>query len=264
MFPINGKYRRKPNVGLYLKNERTKNMLLNKNWKMLYNGETLPCKGFPVSMYQTLLSNGKIDDPYYGENQYEALELSRNSCEFTCEFQPEGELFTNDKVFLRFYGIDTVAEVYLNNDILFTSDNMFITYEYEVKSLLKRGLNTIRIKIFSPLTYAEEKFRERPLYGVEGTIPGYQHIRKAHYMYGWDWGMQLPDMGIWRDVELVGKSVCEICGASYKQEFKDNYKKLVLTVTPELRPFVIKPVAAFRNRAVRRKKPCFKKTRSSV
>ena len=242
MFPINGKYRRKPNVGLYLKNERTKNMLLNKNWKMLYNGETLPCKGFPVSMYQTLLSNGKIDDPYYGENQYEALELSRNSCEFTCEFQPEGELFTNDKVFLRFYGIDTVAEVYLNNDILFTSDNMFITYEYEVKSLLKRGLNTIRIKIFSPLTYAEEKFRERPLYGVEGTIPGYQHIRKAHYMYGWDWGMQLPDMGIWRDVELVGKSVCEICGASYKQEFKDNYKKLVLTVTPELRPFVIKPV----------------------
>lgn len=216
-------------------------MLLNKNWKMLYNGEVLPCKGFPVSMYQTLLSNGKIDDPYYGENQYDAAELSRMDCEFICEFEPLGEMLWEDRVFLRFYGIDTLAEVYLNGDLLFTSDNMFITYEYEVKNLLRKGRNVLRVKISSPLAYAEEKFRERPLYGVEGTIPGYQHIRKAHYMYGWDWGMQLPDMGIWRDVELVGKSLCEITGASYKQEFKDGYKKLSLTVIPELRPFVIRP-----------------------
>lgn len=217
-------------------------MLLNKNWKMVYKGETLPCRGFPVSMYRTLLVNGKIDDPYYGENQYDALELSRSGCEFICEFEPDGEIFSEDKVFLRFYGIDTLSEVYLNDNILFGTDNMFVTHEYEVRGLLKRGTNTVKVKIFSPLEYAEEKFSERPLYGVEGTVPGYQHIRKAHYMYGWDWGMQLPDMGIWRKAELVGKSVCEICGAYYKQEFKNNRKKLILTVVPELKPFVIRPV----------------------
>ena len=28
------------------------------------------------------------------------------------------------------------------------------------------------------------------------------HIRKAHYMYGWDWGAHLPDAGIFRPVSL--------------------------------------------------------------
>ena len=27
-------------------------------------------------------------------------------------------------------------------------------------------------------------------------------IRKAHYMYGWDWGPVLPDAGLWREVKL--------------------------------------------------------------
>lgn len=133
-------------------------MLLNKNWKMLYKGEVLPCRGFPVSMYRTLLVNGKIDDPYYGENQYEALELSREDCEFICEFEPDGEIFAEDKVFLRFYGIDTLSEVYLNDNILFSTDNMFNTYEYEVRGLLKRGANTVRVKIFSPLITPRKNF----------------------------------------------------------------------------------------------------------
>ena len=124
--------------------ERTTAMLLNKNWKMLFNGEILPCRGFPVSMYRTLLANGRIDDPYYGENQYDAKELSRKDCEFICEFEPEGEIFAEDKVFLRFFGIDTLSEVYLNGNILFGGDNMFVTYEYEIRGLLKRGLNTPR------------------------------------------------------------------------------------------------------------------------
>src|SRR5699024_9529664 len=29
-------------------------------------------------------------------------------------------------------------------------------------------------------------------------------LRKAHCMYGWDWGPRLPDAGIWRPVSLLG------------------------------------------------------------
>lgn len=217
-------------------------MLINKHWKMIYNNEELPCKGFPVSMYQTLIANGRIDDPYYGENQYDALELSRSDCEFICDFEPEGEMLFKDKVFLRFYGLDTLAEVYLNDNFLFTSDNMFVTCEHEVKELLKTGTNTLRVKFSSPLNYAEEKFKARPLFGVEGTVSGYQHIRKAHYMYGWDWGMQLPDMGIWRNVELIGKSLCEIKGAYYHQSFTEDLRRLTLTVKPEFNLFGVRPL----------------------
>ncbi|MFA9381057.1 MAG: glycoside hydrolase family 2 protein, partial [Acetanaerobacterium sp.] len=33
---------------------------------------------------------------------------------------------------------------------------------------------------------------------------GFSHIRKAHCMFGWDWGPRLPDAGIWRDISLLG------------------------------------------------------------
>ena len=33
-----------------------------------------------------------------------------------------------------------------------------------------------------------------------GAMKGNQYIRKAHSMFGWDWGAQLPDMGIWRNI----------------------------------------------------------------
>lgn len=217
-------------------------MLLNKNWKLIYQNRTLPCKTFPVSMYQTLMANGKIDDPYYGENQYAAKELSRESCEFFCEFVPEADLFSEDKIYLRFYGIDTVSEVFLNDQSILKTDNMFITYECEVQAILKKGINRLSVKISSPLCFAEEAYKARPLYGVEGTVPGYQHIRKAHYSFGWDWGPQLPDMGIWRDVEIVGKTLCEIKSINFKQEFSDDLSSLTLTVSPELKLLGVRPL----------------------
>lgn len=217
-------------------------MLINKNWILIFRSRAYPCRTFPVSMYQTLIANGKLDDPYYGENQYEARELSRENCEFYCDFTPEVDLFEKDKIYLKFHGIDTISEVFLNGVFLFNTDNMFITYVHEVKSLLKKGVNRLTVKISSPLAYAEEAYANRPLYGVDGTVPGYQHIRKEHCSFGWDWGPQLPDMGIWRDVELVGKSLCEIKSVYYKQDFSPDFKSLTLTLRPELGLIGIKPL----------------------
>ena len=217
-------------------------MLLNKNWKMKYKNQEYLCKRFPVSMYQTLIMNGKTDDPYYGENQYEARELSRDDCEFYCDFVPEGELFQSEKITMTFYGLDTLAQVYLNGDLLFSSDNMFVTYRHDVTQNLLKGNNRLTVKFSSPLVFAENAYKDRPLYGVEGTVPGYQHIRKAHYSFGWDWGPQLPDMGIWRDVELSGASVCRIDSVYFKQDFSDDYKKLTLTVIPQIDLWDIKPL----------------------
>ena len=217
-------------------------MLLNKNWKMKYKNREYPCKRFPVSMYQTLIMNGAADDPYYGENQYEAKELSRESCEFFCDFVPEGELFRNEKIIMTFHGLDTLAQVYLNGDLLFNSDNMFVTCRHDVTQNLLKGNNRLSVKFSSPLVYAENAHRDRPLFGVESTIPGYQHIRKAHYSFGWDWGPQLPDMGIWRDVELTGSSVCSIDSVYFKQNFSDDFKKLTLTVIPRINLWDIKPL----------------------
>lgn len=35
-------------------------------------------------------------------------------------------------------------------------------------------------------------------------MTGFPNLRKAHCMFGWDWGPRLPDAGIWRDISLIG------------------------------------------------------------
>lgn len=34
-------------------------------------------------------------------------------------------------------------------------------------------------------------------------MEGFPHLRKAHCMFGWDWGPRLPDAGIFREVSLL-------------------------------------------------------------
>ena len=49
-------------------------------------------------------------------------------------------------------------------------------------------------------------------------MKGCSHLRKPHCMFGWDWGPQLPDTGIWRPVELCAFSGARIADIRVKQE----------------------------------------------
>lgn len=208
---------------------------LDKNWTMSVNDteEKLSCGGLPVSMYQTLLKNNRMDNPYYGENEYLARELSRSNCAFYKSFEADERLIAHDKVFLRFYGVDTLSEIYLNGVLLGTTDNMFRTYEYDVKSLLKAGENRLEVRISSPLEYVEKAYEKRKIYGVDTTVNGYPHLRKCHCMFGWDWGPQLPDMGVWRSVELIAANAGIMRNVYAVQRYSKDYSALTLTVSHE-------------------------------
>ena len=54
---------------------------------------------------------------------------------------------------------------------------------------------------------------EDPLNG--DYIPGIPHLRKAHHMFGWDWGPKLPDMGIWRNISIIGYDKARINDAEH-------------------------------------------------
>ena len=81
---------------------------------------------------------------------------------------------------------------------------MHRTYEFDVTKNIVIGQNKIQVCIYSPIEYIKTKQSEDRLWGVNSTMDGFPHIRKAHYMYGWDWGPALPDIGIWREAQLVG------------------------------------------------------------
>ncbi|MDE5742147.1 MAG: glycoside hydrolase family 2 protein [Oscillospiraceae bacterium] len=158
----------------------------------------------PASVYDTLIGAGRIPDPYYGENQYAAFEVSKADYIFEHVFFADEDIIGCEKIYLRFRGIDTAADVFFNGAPIGKTENMHRTYEFDITGKIKEGGNTVSVYIFSPVECIRRMQEKEKLWGVNSTTEGFPHIRKAHYMFGWDWGPSLPDMGIWRGVELVG------------------------------------------------------------
>ncbi len=189
---------------------------LNQHWTMLDGEKRYPCQ-VPCSVYDTLLQAGAIPDPYVGENQWDAAAVSDRDFTFETRFDAPAPLLACDQVLLRFDGIDTLAEVLLNGAKLGETDNMHRVWTYDVTDRLNPAGNVLTVAIHSPNRYIAQLQAQRPLTGVSSTTPGYPWLRKAHCMFGWDWGPVLPDMGIWRGVSLVGQTAGAIRGVYYTQ-----------------------------------------------
>ena len=173
-------------------------LCLNGTWHL--TGAGYDCTGtIPGSVYSFLLNNRLMEDPYYRQNELEALKLMENEFTFskTFDFTPTG-----DKVLLHCDGLDTLCDIYINGEHVAYTDNMHRTYEFDVTELLTEGENEIVI-VFHPVNaYIKEKQQQEPLRGTKDCMEGFGHLRKAFCMMGWDWGPRLPDAGIWKDISL--------------------------------------------------------------
>lgn len=208
------------------------------DWKMKRNEKVYQCGSLPISMYKCLMDCGEIpSNPYEGLNEYLLTDLSREDCEFYNNFFVDEKLLKNEKIFLKFDGVDTIADVFLNGTKIGSCDNMFRTYTFDVKDILVCGKNSLSVQIKSPLEFIEKKQQERPVWGVESTISGYPHIRKAHYMFGWDWGPKLPDLGICGDVALVCENYVQIKGVYVNQHLSQNLDIIRLDIDVELKRY---------------------------
>lgn len=158
----------------------------------------------PGSVLSALLDAGKIENPYDRENEYEARELLAKDYSFETEFCVDKANLKKENQVLVCEGLDTFAEVYLNGMLIGSADNMHRTWRFDCRNILQE-YNTLRIDFHSALTrartYPETPGREITQVPA-GCMAGNQYVRKAHSMFGWDWGAQLPDMGIWREIYL--------------------------------------------------------------
>lgn len=206
-----------------------KTMVLNQNWLMSRVGdnETIPAT-VPGSVYGDLLAAGKMEDPFWKDNEDEALKLMDFDYQYTSSFDCDEDLLASDEVILRFNGLDTIADVYLNDVFLGHAENMHRIWEYSVKNILKTEGNTLRVYFYSPTKYIADAFEKSPTLGTEDAMNGFVHIRKAHCMFGWDWGAHLPDAGIWRDVVLMGIDTARLESVEVLQFHEDAGVRIVI------------------------------------
>ena len=164
----------------------------------------------PGSVYHDLLTAGEIPDPFYRDNENEALKLMDNDFVYSCSFTVPASLLENDAVVLHCDGLDTLATVTVNGCLVGTAKNMHRTYEFDVKSVLRAGENEISVKFDSPTRFIKEAYALSRADGSSDAMVGFPLIRKAHCMFGWDWGPRLPDAGIWRDISILGVRTARI------------------------------------------------------
>lgn len=156
----------------------------------------------PGSVYTNLLETGEMENPYFGENEYQAIEIAKRDYEFEKTIVVKKEELEANQIDLVFEGIDTLTEIYWNETKIAETENMHRIYRFPIKQYLKEGKNTLRVHFHSALEYVQKKHKERPIWGVDTTVGGFSQLRKAHYMFGWDWGPVLADMGFYRSVAL--------------------------------------------------------------
>ena len=203
-------------------------------WKMRIAGtDTWYPATVPGSVYNDLLNAGVMEDPYWRDNEDEALALMDNDFEYRGTFDVNDAMLgdvTADEVILRFNGLDTIADISLNGESLGRVNNMHRTWEYPVKRLLRAKDNELVIIFHSPVKFIAEEYKKDPgILGTEDAMLGFPHIRKAHYMFGWDWGPRLPDAGIWRSVELLAVREARLENVYIRQEFSRDTGTVLLS-----------------------------------
>ena len=190
---------------------------ISQNWKFRQADKTVwyPAT-VPGSIHTDLLKHKLIPDPYYRDNEKLVQWVETKDWEYQTTFDIAANVFSNTNAELLFKGLDTYADVYLNDSLILTADNMYRSWNVNCKKLLKPTNNVLRILFHSAVN---EGLRKAALYSyrlpnhnektTESRKSGSQ-TRKSPHQFGWDTHPRLVTCGVWRPIVLKAWSAAKI------------------------------------------------------
>lgn len=108
---------------------------------------------------------------------------------------------------LVFEGIDTIAQVYLNGELVLDTDNMHYTYRVDVEGRLKEKENELKVVIRSAELWARERLHDAYAY-YSANAATQSYLRKSRHQWGWDNAPCLLTSGIVRPVYIEALPPC--------------------------------------------------------
>ena len=204
----------------------------------------------PGVVHTDLLRNKLIPEPFDRDNEFRLQWIGLTDWEYRTTLTLDAAILAHDHVDLVFEGLDTLADVYLNDQVVLHADNMHRRWRIPAKTLLKPGPNTLRVEFYSAITKMLPYVKSLPYvlpsisthnYGNEENIATAPYTRKAPYQYGWDWGPRFMTEGIWQPVRLETWDVLRI------DNFHIHQRKVTAdtaSVTAELDIEASKPTTA--------------------
>lgn len=142
-------------------------------------------------------------DLFHGMNILEAEKYELYEWWYETSFIPQVP-DPDCKVTLHFGAVDCYADYYINGNLIGSSDNMFISQDFEVTELLKYNEENLLHVHISSATIRGASYDIEPNLSAHAWHPAtiHLHVRKAPHSYGWDIMPRAVSAGIWRDAEL--------------------------------------------------------------
>ncbi len=202
---------------------------IHSNWKFHQIGKEqwIPAK-VPGSVITDLYVNKMIPDPLYAANEKKIQWVEKEDWEYSTEFICSSRELATKNIELKFEGLDTYAKVFLNNQLILQADNMFRTWDVDVKKILKLGNNILTVQFSSPIKIAQSESKK-----LNYTLPDDERVftRKAAYQYGWDFAPRIINCGIWKPVHLCFYDDVSIVHEYVSQNLKDSVAELNFNFT---------------------------------
>ena len=193
---------------------------LNGAWQFRKAGtkEWLPAQ-VPGVVHLDLLRNNKIPDPYLHDNESKVQWVGEIGWEYQKSFFYDRDSYNWRHIELVCKGLDTYANVFINDSLVVVADNMFKEWVTDIKRFLRIGTNTIRIQFPSIVTGNAARYKQ-----LKYKLPGDEKVvsRKAAYQFGWDWGPTLITSGIWRPLHIRQWNYTNLLGVQFIQKKLDE------------------------------------------
>ena len=183
----------------------------------------------PGSVLSTLLDHHLIDDPFYRDNEEKVRQCLKEDYTFFRKFQlTKSQLKKHNYLFMD--GIDTLAKVYINGNLIAELFDMHTRKRILLDNGILAENNEIRIDFSNVYDYIENYHGKETFATFAVTHPNGPVIRKSHHMLGWDWGPDLADMGIYRDIYIFSTDLGYLDSFRHECIFlKDGSVKVVVT-----------------------------------
>jgi beta-mannosidase len=168
----------------------------------------------PGDTYVALHAAGRLPDPF-GDRMEDSCAWVRDREWWWRTTFESPQVDAGERLVLAFDGLDTFAEIWLNGEIVATSDNMFSAVVLDITTRARQA-NTLAVRFTPPAVATKDK--TPPTWPpVAASLNGSKRniIRKAQFGWGWDWGPDLPTVGIWRPVTLAVKGRAELTGIAF-------------------------------------------------
>lgn len=165
----------------------------------------------PGDNYHALYQAGVITNPYMGTNENEVQWVRECDWHLSQEFSLSPQEMSAASLILNLSRIDTLANVFINNELVLSSTNQFQRHRIDIKPFVKPSDNTISVHFSRVDEEALSRAKKLPMpipWAVgNNQLPHMNLIRKTQCHSGWDWGICLMVSGIYDPIyiEVVKK-----------------------------------------------------------